>query len=198
MRKQFYSEISIFCGAMLGGPLASIYMLQNNYRNFGMSRDANLTLAVGVLILGAAISYIYSKSFILNEYEGYAIAIAQVILPHLARTMLQRPIIANSPLDGREPNGMGKTIGIILVAILVTLSLAIAGIMNTQAGMAAFSHYKVSHCMHKTQNMPLNNDADLIARYKYLSSCLASVTTPEGVHLRKCANLAVTRYRLKA
>jgi len=198
MRKQFYSEISIFCGALLGGPLASIYMLQKNYRVFGMLREAYLTLVIGLLLLGGAIGYAYSKGFSISEYEGYAITIVQVILPLFAHTMLQRPVIANSPVDGREPVGMGKTIVVILIALALSLTLAIIGLMNTESGRAAFSQYKVNSCLQQTQDMPLNNDADLIERYKFLGNCLATATSAEAMHLRDCAKLAVTRYRYDA
>ena len=119
-KKPVYSPKQIFAGSFLGGPIAMVYFLRNNFQNLGNTSAATQTLWWGILF---NIAIVASLPFLPSRFPNYVIPIVYSLTARriASAKQMEKESIAASTEFCFQSNWkvVGLSVAFLLIALLV-------------------------------------------------------------------------------
>ena len=128
-----YTELAVRVGTFLGGPLMAGYLIAENYKTFGETKNVQKTWLISIFVTLSLLTATYFLSELGNMADRI-IPISYILIANFLVKSLQSQKINNHLNAGGQKYAMGRTIGISLVSLCITLSPIIYIVYLTDFG----------------------------------------------------------------
>lgn len=201
-QKQWYG-VKAFVMTLIGGPIATTYMLGKNFMALGMPAYASLTYLIGGVssfILFTLIAFIPKDFFIVPIYP-VIFFLSMLGGLSLYRTF-QLPLKAAFPPETFTEFDILNIIGVTVVGVLIDLLCIFWGIfLLWMSGMATQQDFKppdaakeLSHCFTTFTSVKELNDQEHAINMRKLLACTLKIDSSEATAMQICTKKAVDSY----